>query len=167
MSATRARRLRLIDRDHQNVGERSPEGGHMRIAFATQDLKTLDAHFAGARNMAIYEISPDGWHFVEAVRFDMASNEDGVHAETEEDRIGPRVDAIAGCSILFVLAIGGPAAARVVNHRIHPIKVPHPEPIADVLERVRTMLNGSPPPWLRKVLEPERRFDPARLEAGA
>ena len=54
--------------------------------------------------------------------------------------------------MLFCLAIGGPAAAKVVSARIHPIKTPQPAPIPEVLERTRAMLAGSPPPWLRKVL---------------
>lgn len=124
----------------------------MRVAFATHDLRTMDAHFAGARNLAIYSISADGYQFLEAVRFDQASNEDGHHADVDEDRITPRVDALEGCALLFVLAIGGPAAAKVVNRRIHPVKLPHPEPIDQVLARVQQMLKTAPPPWLRKAM---------------
>jgi nitrogen fixation protein NifX len=124
----------------------------MRIAFATHDLRTMDAHFGGARNFAIYSVSTEEYHFVEAIRFDESSGEDGVHADSNDDRITPRVDAIDGCALLFVLAIGGPAAAKVVNRRIHPVKLPHPEPIDQVLERVQAMLRTSPPPWLRKAM---------------
>ncbi|MCU0838500.1 MAG: nitrogen fixation protein NifX [Rhodospirillales bacterium] len=124
----------------------------MKVAFATQDLHTVDAHFAGARHFAIYDVDADGHRLIEAVGFDEASNQDGTHAEAGDDRITPRVEALDGCALLFVLAIGGPAAAKVVNHQIHPVKLPAPEPIPQVLERVRTMLNGSPPPWLRKAL---------------
>ncbi len=124
----------------------------MRIAFATHDLKTMDAHFGGARNFAIYSVSTDGYRFEEAIRFDGSGQEDGVHADADDDRITPRVDAIEGCALLFILAIGGPAAAKVVNSRIHPVKLPHPEPIDQVLERVQTMLRTSPPPWLRKAM---------------
>ncbi len=129
----------------------------MKVAFATQDLKNLDAHFAGARNLAIYDVTAEGYRFVEAVRFDVSSNEDGVHADANEDRLTPRVDALAGCALLFVLAIGGPAAARVVSRKIHPIKLPRPEPIVEILDRVQTMLNGTPPPWLRKAIGGGRR----------
>lgn len=128
----------------------------MRIAFATHDLRTMDAHFGGARNFAIYSVSTDGYRFEEAIRFDGSSGEDGVHADADDDRITPRVDAIEGCALLFVLAIGGPAAAKVVNRRIHPVKLPHPEPIDQVLERVQNMLRTSPPPWLRKAMASER-----------
>ena len=30
----------------------------MKIAFATQDLQRVDAHFGWAKNIAVYEISP-------------------------------------------------------------------------------------------------------------
>ena len=130
----------------------------MKIAFATQDLKTLDAHFAGARNFAIYDVSEAEARFVEAVQFGTASKEDGVHSDGE-DRITHRVEALKGCTLLFVQAIGGPAAAKVVNARIHPIKVTQPEPIPQLLDRVQTMLRGTPPPWLRKVLRREASGD--------
>ena len=125
----------------------------MKVAIATQDLKTVDAHFAGARTIAIYEVSTEGSKMLEAFRFDAVSNEDGNHGDEYDDRIGPRLDAIRGCQLLFVRAIGGPAAARVVNARIHPIKVTSDEPIGDVLGRCQTKLQGNPPPWLRKVLQ--------------
>ena len=131
--------------------ERAP--GQLRVAFATQDLHTLDAHFAGARNFAIYDVSPDGHQFVSAVRFDGTSKEDGIH-DDHQDRLQPRLEALEGCALLFVLAIGGPAAARVVSARVHPIKLPAPEPISDIIARLQTMLNGTPPPWLRRVIQP-------------
>jgi nitrogen fixation protein NifX len=147
------RRLRLVDTQPPgHVPAVIGIGKTMKVAFATQDLKTVDAHFAGARHFAVYDVTPDGHRLVEAIGFDTTSGEDGVHADANDDRITPRVEALDGCALLFVLAIGGPAAARVVAHKIHPVKVPHPEPIPDVLDRVQTMLKGSPPPWLRKAI---------------
>lgn len=149
------RRLRLIDGD----GDRSAlmEDGHMKVAFATNDLKQVDAHFGGARNIAIYDVATDSSHFLEAVQFDEAyvSSEDGDHlgGDEGEDRLLAKISACQGCSLLFVLAIGGPAAARVVNSRVHPVKLPAPEPISGVIARLQTMLAGNPPPWLRKVLK--------------
>ncbi len=123
----------------------------MKVAFATQDMHNLDAHFAGARNFAIYDVTPEGHHFLEAIRFDEISGQDGSHDEGH-DRLASRVESLDGCALLFVLAIGGPAAARVVARRIHPVKLPRPEPIPDILDRLQTMLNGTPPPWLRKAM---------------
>ena len=50
----------------------------------------------------------------------------------------------------------GLGAARVVAQKIHPIKVPQPEPILDILEKLQEVLKGTPPPWLRKALEKDR-----------
>ncbi len=157
MTRSSPRRLRLIEAvtppSDPTACSPHPEGPCMKVAFATQDLQRVDAHFAGARHLAIYDVSRDGHRLIEAVQFDAVSRQDGVHTDDGEDRIGPRVAALDGCALLFVGAIGGPAAARVVNARIHPIKVPTPEPIAAVIARVQTMLNGTPPPWLRKIIE--------------
>jgi nitrogen fixation protein NifX len=119
----------------------------MKIAFATQDLKRVDAHFGWARNIAIYDISPQGYQFLEAVQFDGDLQQDG-----NEDKLAPKLEAIKDCTILYVAAIGGSGAARVVASNIHPMKVNQPEEITDLLDKLTTVLKGVPPPWLRKAL---------------
>jgi len=138
-----ARKLRLIN---PAPGADRKEG-HMKVAFATQDLKRVDAHFGWAKNIAIYEISKEGSHFLEAVQFEGDLHEDG-----NEDKLAPKLDAIRDCAILYVAAIGGSGAARVVAANIHPMKVQQPEPISELLDRLGDVLNGTPPPWLRKAL---------------
>lgn len=119
----------------------------MKVAFATQDLKRVDAHFGWARNIAIYDIGPEGHRFVEAVQFDGDLREDG-----NEDKLAPKIEAIKDCAILYVAAIGGSGAARVVANNIHPMKVAQPEAIEDLVEKLENVLKGTPPPWLRKAL---------------
>jgi len=128
----------------------------MKVAFATQDLKRVDAHFGWAKNIAIYEVNPDGSHFVEAIEFDGDLKEDG-----NEDKLAPKIDAIKDYAILYVAAIGGSGAARVVANNIHPMKVSQPEEISDLIDKLTTVLRGTPPPWLRKVMSKgqERSFD--------
>jgi nitrogen fixation protein NifX len=119
----------------------------MKVAFSTQDLQRVDAHFGWAKNIAIYELSAEGYRFLEAVQFEGDLQEDG-----NEDKLAPKLEAIKDCAILYVAAIGGSGAARVVAQGIHPMKVPQPEPIVDLLEKLQAVLKGTPPPWLRKVL---------------
>lgn len=123
----------------------------MKIAFATQDMKRVDAHFGWAKNIAIYDVSPQGHHFLEAVQFDGDLQEDG-----NEDKLAPKLEAIKDCAILYVAAIGGSGAARVVAKNIHPVKVNQPEEIGGILIRLEEVLKGSPPPWLRKALNKGR-----------
>jgi nitrogen fixation protein NifX len=152
------RRLRLISPkpDPAREGEGAPKGGSMKIAFATQDLKRVDAHFGWAKNIAIYEVNPEGHHFVEAIQFAGDLQEDG-----NEDKLAPKIEAIKDCAILYVAAIGGSGAARVVANKIHPIKVHEPEDIGEILVKLQAVLKGTPPPWLRKVMlkGEERKFD--------
>ena len=128
----------------------------MKVAFATQDLKRVDAHFGWAKNIAIYELEPEGHRFLEAVAFEGDLKEDG-----DEDKLAPKIEAIKGCTILYVAAIGGSGAARVVANNIHPMKVNQPEAITDLLLKIEDVLKGTPPPWLRKAMLKgrERTFD--------
>jgi nitrogen fixation protein NifX len=120
----------------------------MKIAFATQDKQRVDAHFGWAKHLAIYDVTPSGSSYVETFHFGEDLAEDG-----NEDKLAPKLDAIKDCAILYVAAIGGSGAARVVAQKIHPIKVPQPEPILDILDKLQDVLKGTPPPWLRKALE--------------
>lgn len=119
----------------------------MKVAFSTQDKQVVDAHFGWAKNIAIYDVTPEGFSFVENFEFGGKLEEDG-----DEDKLAPKLEAIKDCAILYVAAIGGSGAARVVAQKIHPIKVPQPEPIMDILEKLQDVLKGNPPPWLRKAL---------------
>ncbi len=147
---TAVRKLRIIESDEHQPAP--PAGPAIRVALATQDLQNLHAHFGSAKKFAIYDVTTSGWTLVETVGFDVVSDEQGTHAKEGEDRITPKVEALKGCHLLFCLAIGGPSAAKVVAAKIHPIKLPQAQPLDAVLERTRVMLNGAPPPWLRKVL---------------
>ena len=134
----------------------------MKVAFATQDMERIDAHFGWARNLAIYDLTPEGWSLDRVEEFSGELNEDG-----NEDKLEPKLKALRGVAILVVGAIGGSGAARVVAQNIHPMKVAEPEPIEGMLERLRQVLNGTPPPWLRKVMAKsgERDFDFEEEEA--
>ena len=130
----------------------------MKIAFATQDKERVDAHFGWAKSIVVYEVGPDGHRFVESFEFGDKLEEDG-----DEDKLAPKLEAIKDCAIVYVAAIGGSGAARVVAMKIHPIKVPQPESIAEILAKIQVVLQGTPPPWLRKAMEKDSprsyRFD--------
>ena len=139
----------------------------MKVAFCTQDMKRVDAHFGWAKNIAIYEVTSDDAQFLEAIVFDGDLEEDG-----NEDKLAPKLEAIKDCSILYVAAIGGSGAARVVANKIHPIKVQQPEAIDDILLKLQGVLKGTPPPWLRKAIEKEQGkrtfdFDEEEVEQNA
>ncbi len=161
-----ARRLRLIRglRIATNADEMQERAGTVKIAFATEDLKRVDAHFGWAKNIAVYELSDEECKLVEVFQFEGELKEDG-----NEGKLTPKVEAIKDCAILYVAAIGGSAAGRVVQAGIHPIKVTQHEAITDLLARLQAVLKGNPPPWLRKALlkGQERNFDFDDEDEGA
>ncbi|ACB94131.1 nitrogen fixation protein NifX [Beijerinckia indica] len=120
----------------------------MKVAFATQDLERVDAHFGWAKNISIYDVTPGGNQFLETIAFNGDLQEDG-----NEDKLEPKIAAIKDCAILYVAAIGGSGAARVVANNIFPMKVKEPESITDLLDKLQDVLKApAPPPWLRKAL---------------
>jgi nitrogen fixation protein NifX len=145
-----SRHLQLVEDDPAPA--RGPRGALLRVAIATRDLATLDAHFGSAPTFAVYEVTPVSRRLLEVFAFDVVSDQSGAHAAEGEDRIGPKVRALRGCHLLFVLAIGGPAAAQVVRAKIHPVKLPAAETIDSILGRVQALMAGTPPPWLRKAM---------------
>ena len=119
----------------------------MKVAFATEDGEHVDAHFGWAKQIAIYDVCAEDCRFVTHVEFSGNLQEDG-----NEDKLGPKLEAIKDCAILYVAAIGGSGATRVVARNIHPVKVAETKPIAEVLMQLQAVLAGNPPPWLRKAL---------------
>ena len=128
----------------------------MKVAFCTENMIDVDAHFGWAKKIAIYEVESEASKLVEMVEFAGQLAEDG-----SEDKLVPKLEAIKDCAILYVAAIGGSAAAQVIKLGVHPVKAATPQPIAEIITRLQEVLKGTPPPWLRKALMKgkERSFD--------
>lgn len=128
----------------------------MKVAFATEDTVHVNAHFGWAKTIAVYEVTAEDAHPVELLEFGGNLEEDG-----NEDKLLPKIEAITDCAILYVAAIGGSGAARVVNRNVHPVRVAETETIANLIEKLQVVFRGTPPPWLRKAVNKgkEREFD--------
>jgi nitrogen fixation protein NifX len=145
------RRFRLVGSEAERASpDASDARTRVRVAIASQDGKNLNAHFGYARRLLVYDVTLRTRRFVESIEVPVTDSPD---CEVEEpNRIRLKVDALAGCHVVFALAIGPPAAARIIGAGIHPIKVPAPEPISTVLGSVQSMLKGVQPAWLTQIL---------------
>ncbi|MFM2418059.1 MAG: Protein nifX [Pseudomonadota bacterium] len=128
-------------------------GPRLRVAMATQDGRSMNAHFGSAKRFVVYDVMGDASRFVETIAFDEVSDESGTHTVEGDDKNGRKISALSGVDLLFVQAIGGPVAARVIRAEIHPIKLSVPEPVEKIVQKVQDMLVGETPPWLRKILQ--------------
>jgi nitrogen fixation protein NifX len=117
----------------------------MKIAFTTSTGETIDQHFGQCQGFHIWEVGPDEAHFLEEIRV-------GEHGSDEEDRIAARAKVLSECAIVYTMQIGGPAAAKLVAQKIHPMKTNTEVNLKEAVERFQEVLRGNPPPWLRKAM---------------
>jgi nitrogen fixation protein NifX len=117
----------------------------MKVAFTSSSGEIIDQHFGQCQSFHVWEIGPD-----EAAPVGVISTIEP--ADDEEDRIAARAGAIADCAIVYTMQIGGPAAAKLVARKIHPMKTNTEVPVAEVVGRLQEVLRNNPPPWLRKAM---------------
>ncbi|MDJ0734069.1 MAG: nitrogen fixation protein NifX [Nostocaceae cyanobacterium] len=124
----------------------------MKIAFTTSDRVHINAHFGWAKEVDVYEISDEGYHFLETLKFDGDLKQDG-----NEDKVAAKLKALNDCTIVYVSAIGGTAAAKLIKKGVTPVKAKKDtDKIADILDKLVQTLKGNPPPWLRKALKKDK-----------
>ncbi|MEW6740824.1 MAG: nitrogen fixation protein NifX [Nitrospirota bacterium] len=139
----------------------------MKVAFATTDGVNVDEHFGRAGMFAIYELTKDGYRFVEMRKFadgrDTEIEDTKGMGDVHDDRVQRKVDKLSDCKIVYLTEIGGHSAARLVKKGMMPIKV-HPVrnefsngvkeivSIEESLQKLIETLKKSPPPWLKKAM---------------
>jgi len=116
----------------------------IRVAVASNGGEMLDGHFASCLSFLVYQVSADEMRLIDCRPTEPARE--------AEDKTAGLVELIADCHVLFVISVGGPAAAKVVKGGIHPIKRPQSGPAREAVASLQPVLAGSPPPWLAKVL---------------
>lgn len=134
------------------VGEEGAMTYGLKVAFATKDMEEINAHFGGAKEFVVYHVSKDGFSLSEVIRTDTSAVED-------DDKTDFRVRALSGINILYCESIGGTAAAKVIRAGIHPMKINEPTLIEDVLKNLVTMINGNPPPWVKRIMHIQTEHD--------
>jgi nitrogen fixation protein NifX len=117
----------------------------MKIAFTSSTGEKIDLHFGQAERFHIWEVGPDEAGLLETVSV-------GEHGGDEEDRIAARAKLLSGCAIVYTMQIGGPAAAKLVALKIHPMKTNTEVSLKETVEKLQEVLRNNLPPWLRKAM---------------
>ena len=120
--------------------------GSVRIACASNDGINVDGHFGSCSQFMIYQVSADEARLIDIRNTDIPDDLD------VEDKNVFRAELIQDCQVLYIASVGGPAAAKIVKLGIHPMKLPGIEAIADIIGQLQTVIAGTPPPWLAKVM---------------
>ncbi|OQX08918.1 MAG: dinitrogenase iron-molybdenum cofactor biosynthesis protein [Thiothrix lacustris] len=116
----------------------------IRVAISSNNGTQLDGHFGSCLRYLIYQVTP------QAIRLmDVRSS---IEADIADDRNLFRVNLIKDCAIVYMVSIGGPAAAKVINSGIYPMKRVEGGEAEAVLQELQAAMLTSPPPWLSKIL---------------
>lgn len=113
--------------------------GSIRVAFATNDNENIDAHFGSAKQFNIYDISENGFEISTIIKI-------------EEKDTDTTVALLEGIDIVYFVNIGPTAAAKIINSGIFPIKYKEVVSIDEELNKLVNMINGNPPPFIKKIL---------------
>lgn len=129
----------------------------MKVAFATTDGININEHFGRSGIFAVYEVSNDGYIFLEQRKFadgrDSAVEGSRGNEVEHESIMQTKVEKLADCRVIFFTNIGAPSAARLVNKGLMPLKVKEVVPIEHELQRLLDTIQNSPPPWLKRALQ--------------
>lgn len=118
--------------------------GSIRIAVASNTDEELDGHFGSCLRYLIYQLSDQEIRLID-IRSAEAAND-------SEDKNAFRVNLIKDCHVLYIVSVGGPAAAKVIKAGIYPMKILEGGQARAILEQLQKVINTSPPPWLAKIL---------------
>ena len=118
--------------------------GSIRVAVGSNGSDDVDGHFGSCPRFLVYQVSPAEIRLVD-IRATSG-------ADQAEDKNAFRAGIIADCHVMYVQSIGGPAAAKVVRAGIYPMKVAEGGKAPEILSQLQTVMRGTPPPWLAKII---------------
>lgn len=116
----------------------------VRVAVASNSGEKLDGHFGSCLRFLVYQVSVDAVQLVDV--------RSALEADFSDDKNAFRANLINDCQVMYVVSIGGPAAAKVVRSGIYPIKVTEGGMAREVLDKLRGVMGSAPPPWLAKLI---------------
>lgn len=118
--------------------------GSIRVAVGSNGADEIDGHYGSCPRFLVYQVSPDEVRLV-----DIRST---TGADQADDKNAFRAEIISDCHVMYVQSIGGPAAAKVVRAGIYPMKVAEGGKAPEVLAKLQSVMGGTPPPWLAKII---------------
>jgi nitrogen fixation protein NifX len=118
--------------------------GSIRVGISSNSGEELDGHFGSCLRYLIYQVSADEIRLVDS--------RETVEADLSDDRNAFRANLAKDCQVLYMVSVGGPAAAKIIRAGVYPMKKIEGGNALEVLAEFQQMMANSPPPWLAKIL---------------
>lgn len=116
----------------------------IRVGIASNTGNNLDGHFGSCLRFLVYQVS--------AIDMRLIDIRSAADADLSDDRNAYRANIVKDCDVLYVVSVGGPAAAKIIRAGIYPLKKIDGGQAPKVIKEFQQVMSGSPPPWLAKIL---------------
>ncbi|GAB1260425.1 dinitrogenase iron-molybdenum cofactor N-terminal domain-containing protein [Aurantivibrio plasticivorans] len=125
--------------------------GSIRIACTSNNGDKIDGHFGSCARFLIYQVSGGEIRLIDIRSVPKV--------DPDDDKNVIRANLIEDCHVLCTASIGGPATAKVVRAGLHPMKLKEIRPAPELMAELQTVIGGTPPPWLAKIMgeQPQER----------
>ncbi|GAB1257723.1 hypothetical protein NBRC116494_22250 [Aurantivibrio plasticivorans] len=125
--------------------------GSIRIACTSNNGDKIDGHFGSCARFLIYQVSGSEIRLIDIRSVPKV--------DPDDDKNVIRANLIEDCHVLCTASIGGPATAKVVRAGLHPMKLKEVRPAPELMAELQTVIGGTPPPWLAKIMgeQPQER----------
>jgi nitrogen fixation protein NifX len=125
----------------------------IRVAFASDDRERVNQHFGAAEGFIIYDVGADRANLVALGEFPVTA------MDGNEDKLATKIEFLAGCAAVFVMAIGASAIKQLLAAGIQPVRVDEADRIEAILTDIQTGMREGGVPWIDKVLAAGRSPD--------
>lgn len=118
----------------------------IKVAFASTDRMRVNQHFGAAEGFVIYEVVPGKATLVGVGEFAEES------MDGNENKLAAKVDFLAGCAAVYVLAIGASAIKRLTAKGIQPIRINEIDSVEDLLRDISTAMSEGGVAWIDRAI---------------
>jgi len=118
----------------------------IKVAFASTDRSRVNQHFGAAEGFSIYEVTPDKATLVGVAEFAEEA------MDGNEDKLSAKVEFLAGCAAVYVMAIGASAIKKLLAQGIQPIRVDTVDEIDALLGEVSRAMREGGVTWIDRAL---------------
>jgi nitrogen fixation protein NifX len=121
----------------------------LKVAFASTDRVRVNQHFGVAEGFVLYEVTPDKATLVGVAEFSEA------HAKAmdgNEGKLTAKVDFLAGCAAVYVLAIGASAIKQLLARGIQPIRINEVDAVDELLRDIGKAMREGGVAWIDRAI---------------
>jgi len=131
----------------------------IKVAFASTDRNRVNQHFGAAECFVIYEVTPDKATLVGVAEFAEEA------MDGNEDKLAAKVDFLAGCAAVYVMAIGASAIKKLLAAGIQPIRVNEEDAVDSLLAGISKAMSDGGVPWIDRAMAAQSKKSDDRFSA--